>query len=719
MKWTCTALAILALSATVVAQPAIDGKVDVLYGAPLVIQDTQTGFGDSNLGRPDIANGSELDAGYAVVVGPNLYIALAGNLESNGNKLEIFLDTRAGGQNRLLATNPGVANTKLLRMSDDGTGNGLKFDAGFEADFWVTVNVLGDPATVYADYAELYVDAGNPGVIYYAGAGSPTCTTSGGALTGGDAGAPAILATVNNSNRAGVSGGYGISDGSGVTTGVEVAIPLAALGNPTGPIRVCAFINGQQHDWVSNQALGGNFGTLAANPAEPRAVDFSTIYGDQFFTVPLSSPALGACCTGGACEIKTQADCLAGGGTYKGDNSECPAACDPTAGRCCIDDGYSGTCSVTTAAECAALGGAFGGAGTTCSGCPCLIAPKGACCVSGGCAQLTEADCTAAGGAYAGNYTNCANFPCDSGACCTNAVCEVKFQFQCNAGGGRFLGVGITCLPGLCDYTITTPYLAGDFNNWNAGDPAYAMPETPAGSHVYKLDVTLDPNTPRHEFKITRGDWTVNVPGSNAWVFAEADGVTTFTYDANYYADGWYPQRDRILLAAGTDPGTYTAVGSFQSEISAADWNNADPNTVMTAQGGGVYLFQNNKIPPGTYMGKATRTGSWDALGQNGRGTDASNWNFTVANTGDNVKIWADYPRGVTKVEVIAAPTVKKGDMNCDGVVDFKDINPFVAILSGSTPCKAANADTNCDNVIDFKDINPFVALLSGGTPCN
>jgi hypothetical protein len=61
---------------------------------------------------------------------------------------------------------------------------------------------------------------------------------------------------------------------------------------------------------------------------------------------------------------------------------------------------------------------------------------------------------------------------------------------------------------------------------------------------------------------------------------------------------------------------------------------------------------------------------------------------------------------------------VRKGDMNCDGVVDFKDINPFVAILSGTAPCNAANADTNCDSVIDFKDINPFVALLSGGTPC-
>jgi hypothetical protein len=73
---------------------------------------------------------------------------------------------------------------------------------------------------------------------------------------------------------------------------------------------------------------------------------------------------------------------------------------------------------------------------------------------------------------------------------------------------------------------------------------------------------------------------------------------------------------------------------------------------------------------------------------------------------------------GVVQFTVSTGPKVCKGDMNCDGVVDFKDINPFVAILSGSTPCLAANADCNNDGVIDFKDINPFVALLSGGTTC-
>jgi hypothetical protein len=57
-----------------------------------------------------------------------------------------------------------------------------------------------------------------------------------------------------------------------------------------------------------------------------------------------------------------------------------------------------------------------------------------------------------------------------------------------------------------------------------------------------------------------------------------------------------------------------------------------------------------------------------------------------------------------------------RGDCNCDGQVDFDDINPFVAILGGAPPCSPYNADVNGDGVIDFDDINPFVAALSGGS---
>lgn len=69
-----------------------------------------------------------------------------------------------------------------------------------------------------------------------------------------------------------------------------------------------------------------------------------------------------------------------------------------------------------------------------------------------------------------------------------------------------------------------------------------------------------------------------------------------------------------------------------------------------------------------------------------------------------------------------------RGDANCNGVVDFVDIDAFVAALSGQAAWKAflggnpacdylcAN-DINQDGVVDFADIDPFVQCLSGNCP--
>jgi hypothetical protein len=65
--------------------------------------------------------------------------------------------------------------------------------------------------------------------------------------------------------------------------------------------------------------------------------------------------------------------------------------------------------------------------------------------------------------------------------------------------------------------------------------------------------------------------------------------------------------------------------------------------------------------------------------------------------------------------------TAARGDLNCDGVINFKDINPFVLALSSwggylqSYPnCDIMLADINQDGYVTFADINPFVAILSG-----
>lgn len=64
---------------------------------------------------------------------------------------------------------------------------------------------------------------------------------------------------------------------------------------------------------------------------------------------------------------------------------------------------------------------------------------------------------------------------------------------------------------------------------------------------------------------------------------------------------------------------------------------------------------------------------------------------------------------------------VAAGDMNCDGEVDFGDINPFVKALADPVGyvnefpgCPVANGDINEDGKVDFEDINPFITLLTG-----
>jgi hypothetical protein len=55
------------------------------------------------------------------------------------------------------------------------------------------------------------------------------------------------------------------------------------------------------------------------------------------------------------------------------------------------------------------------------------------------------------------------------------------------------------------------------------------------------------------------------------------------------------------------------------------------------------------------------------------------------------------------------------GDANCDGTVDFGDINPFIGVLTvpADMPgCGVMNADINQDGAVDFADINPFVDLM-------
>ena len=261
----------------------VDGVRDEIYGTPLAIQDTGTAFGDSDLGLVDHANGSELDALSGRVEEGVLYLHFAGNLESNFNKLDVFIDAiEDEGQNRLRSDNPDVKFGGLNRMGGTGRGvePGLGFDSDFAPDFWIDFTGGGEIGVSYQSFinwSALLTGGGPDAVSGFAGPGGPG---AGQAIFAGNG----IIASIDNSNQQGVAAGEDTDDGAGVTTGIEFAIPLSVLGHvPGDAIKVAAFINGSDHDYLSNQVLGPLGGS--GNLGEPRSLDFAGIPGAQFVIV--------------------------------------------------------------------------------------------------------------------------------------------------------------------------------------------------------------------------------------------------------------------------------------------------------------------------------------------------------------------------------------------------------------------------------------------------
>jgi len=198
--------------------PTLDGSLESFWnGRRMWVQSNYTGFGDNSLGQPGQANGSELNNLFAVVSNNDtpgdasddvLYLFIGGNF-NNGNRVSLFFDTEAGGQNRLLNGNVSWGfgfSTDLSASTPDNT-DGLRFDAGFEPDYWTWFNVSG--TTLYADF--LTIPSSPPGTASYVGCTTPEANAGQVGMLGcGGSGNPAgYTIRFNNSNTAGVGGTTG------------------------------------------------------------------------------------------------------------------------------------------------------------------------------------------------------------------------------------------------------------------------------------------------------------------------------------------------------------------------------------------------------------------------------------------------------------------------------------------------------------------------------
>jgi hypothetical protein len=271
----------LVASPAAAAAPILDGTADASYGAAAAVQTVQTGFGD---------NFSELDAGYGQVSGGKLYLMLTGNIEANQNRLEVFVDSKAGGQNVLLNNASTPTNDSWAPAYA-----GFTFDSGFTADYMFILRRSGTSFNV-----DLATIGGGPSAFEAA------TNIFGGSSTGANANAlplAGVGVAYDNSNSAGVTGGSGAADQTAaalVSTGLELAIPLSAIGNPTSGIKISAMVNSADpHTYLSNQFLGGlpapqnNLGGdgTGAFTGTVGAINLNNYSGNQYFTIAVPEPS--------------------------------------------------------------------------------------------------------------------------------------------------------------------------------------------------------------------------------------------------------------------------------------------------------------------------------------------------------------------------------------------------------------------------------------------
>jgi hypothetical protein len=239
-------------------------------------------------------------------------------------------------------------------------------------------------------------------------------------------------------------------------------------------------------------------------------------------------------------------------------------------------------------------------------------------------------------------------------------------------------------------------YVAGTFNGWNAA--GQMMTDNGDGTYTAKV-AGLVPGS-RHEFKITQGTWDWNYPPANSWLFADASGGVTITFNTNTVSDGWLPATNRIGLS--TDPGNWTIAGSFQG------WNNANPATAMTPLGAGFYRLTQT-LSPGTYYWKAVVTGSWDSICTDTRSVGTADATLNVTAGNEEVKFYVDALLGVVGIGMEVSRSDRAHDPDPANYEKNVPVSGLVLSWTVADPNNDGNADPNlnaCDVYIG-NDLDP------------
>ncbi len=399
-----------------------------------------------------------------------------------------------------------------------------------------------------------------------------------------------------------------------------------------------------------------------------------------------------ACCTGYVCEVLTQADCIAGGGSWSTTVTDCPADFCET-GACCRADG---TCTVGTGLQCAHNAGVFQGAATACDtwdgwchAC-CAIGEEcfetgvtslcddvdgqlvdglcadnlcpGACCkLDGSCEDLTQAECASLSGWFSADL-KCGEFACPVyGACCAGGLCEMSTANECAAiGGVHFAGeicdAGLDCsLGSCCDYSD------GACAELQVASLCAGQPEVFYVGLACGVSACNNPEYP-----------TIR---SSDPVSGSVDARQPHPVDDATSPAGW----DTVLLR-------------FESRY-AADVGDLTPSDFVVTQTGGIQ-------PAPTVL----------TVDQTGLPADVVRLTLSRSIEPDS---WTKITHEDSDTSVCLG--YLPADVNQSLLSDADDIGAMIACLNAPGSCQQWQADANRSGAVDAQDILRTIDLLNGG----
>ncbi|MEW6251846.1 MAG: trypsin-like peptidase domain-containing protein [Planctomycetota bacterium] len=205
-------------------------------------------------------------------------------------------------------------------------------------------------------------------------------------------------------------------------------------------------------------------------------------------------------------------------------------------------------------------------------------------------------------------------------------------------------------------------------------------------------------------------------PGAGGWFIPDIADVSDTVLISEWVSS--LPTDARLLFSHKYDTENNYGGGLLEYRMGSTAWRDAADLLVA----GGYLSGMGGSVPAAARLRRAW---SGDSDGWQTVAADLTSlagqmvqfrWRFVTDASFADAGWWVDGVRIEYERYFCRTP----GDLNCDGRVDFDDINPFVLALAdprgwmAAYPgCRMENGDINADGHVNFDDINPFVELLS------